>query len=275
MTSRLAGIPITDEQCADFERNGAICLRGVFRDWVYTMAEGIERNMADPGPHATENLQAHEGGRFFDDYCNWQRIPEYRRIIHESPAASIAARAMRSHTAQFFHEHVLVKEATTRKPTPWHQDMPYYFLDGSQTVSFWLPVDPVEDATLRFIAGSHRWSKLVRPVSWASNQDFYGQNSDYLPVPDPDAEPETYTVLEWTLEPGDAVLFHYRTVHGANGNLTGRRRRVLSLRWVGDDVRYAEPPGRASPPFPGHGMTNGQTLREDWFPVLWRETAPA
>ena len=38
--------------------------------------------------------------------------------------------------------------------------------------------------------------------------------------------------------------------------------------WLGDDARYVERPGRTSPPFPGHDMTPGQRLREDWFPIL-------
>ncbi|MEC7141397.1 MAG: phytanoyl-CoA dioxygenase, partial [Pseudomonadota bacterium] len=46
------------------------------------------------------------------------------------------------------------------------------------------------------------------------------------------------------------------------------RRRAFSLRFVGDDARYVERPGRTSPPFPGHDMQPGQRLREDWFPVV-------
>jgi ectoine hydroxylase-related dioxygenase (phytanoyl-CoA dioxygenase family) len=72
------------------------------------------------------------------------------------------------------------------------------------------------------------------------------------------------------MQPGDAVLFDYRCVHGARGNPGGARRRVLSLRFVGDDARYVERPGRTSPPFPGHDMQAGQRLREDWFPTVWR-----
>ena len=71
------------------------------------------------------------------------------------------------------------------------------------------------------------------------------------------------------MQPGDAILFDFRTVHGARGNPAATRRRALSLRWVGDDARYAERPGRTSPPYPGHAMQAGQRLREDWFPVLW------
>lgn len=252
----------------DFERDGAICLRGAMTDWVDTIAAGIERNMREPGEFASENVTGGRG-RFFDDYCNWQRIPEFDRVVRESPAAAIAAAVMRSRTAQFFHEHVLVKEAGTAKETPWHQDLPYYFVDGDQMVSFWIPVDPVEEATLRFISGSHRWGRLVRPVRWADDSTFYqAADDDFIDAPDPDAEPDRYEVREWTLAPGDVVLFHFRTVHGARGNTTRRQRRVLSLRWLGDDTRYIERPGRTSPPFPGHGMETGQRLRPDWFPVI-------
>ena len=168
-----------------------------------------------------------------------------------------------------FHDHVLVKEPGTSKATPWHQDAPYYFVDGEQTVSFWVPVEPVKEATLRCVAGSHLWPKMVLPVRWLSEQNFYAGENDYLPVPDPDAEPDKFKVVEWEMEPGDAVAFHYKTVHGARGNMSERRRRAFSMRWVGDDARYVKRPGRTSPPFPGHDMKDGERLREDWFPVVW------
>ena len=222
--------------------------------------------MAEPGPYAAENLHAHEAGRFFDDYCNWQRIPEFREVIETSDVAAVAAALMQSDRVQLFHDHVLVKEPGTSKPTPWHQDGPYYFVKGRQTVSFWSPLDPVTDATLRCVAGSHMWPKPVLPTRWLSEESFYPDEDAYIPVPDPDAE--GMPIREWALEPGDAVAFHFDTLHGARGNETSDRRRAFSLRLVGDDARYTSRPGRTSPPFPGHDMVEGQRLREDWFPVL-------
>lgn len=258
---------MTPEQISAFQRDGAVVVRGVFSQWLDRMAEGIDANMASPGEYASENAVSE--GRFFDDYCNWTRIPAFEDVIRNSPAAELAAQAMQSDRAQFFHDHVLVKEPSTPKPTPWHQDSPYYFVEGQQTVSMWIPLDPVQEASLRFIAGSHRWEKLVRPVSWADDSDFYDGDHAWTPVPDPDADPSQNQVLEWSMAPGDAVLFDFRTAHGARGNTGRTRRRALSLRWVGDDARFVDRPGRTSPPFPGHGMKAGQLLREDWFPVLW------
>ena len=253
-----------------FQEDGACCLRGLFADWVEELREGVARNMAAPGPYGAENTKPGEAGRFFDDYCNWQRIPEFRRFVLESPAAAIAAQVMGSETAQFFHEHVLVKEPGTAKTTPWHQDIPYYCVEGEQTVSFWMPLDPVPlETSLQIIKGSQRWERLVRPVKWLDDADFYGDDTRYRPVPDPAQDAETYEILSWALEPGDAVLFSYKAAHGAAGNETGQRRRAFSHRWVGDDVRFIERQGRTSPPFPGIDQTSGERLREDWFPVLW------
>ena len=257
---------LTRKHIEDYQNDGAVLVKGLFKDQVDLLRAGVERNMSDPGPYAAENLKEGEGGRFFDDYCNWTRIPEFRAAIDASPAAEVAADLMGSKTVQMFHDHVLVKEPGTSKPTPWHQDGPYYFVEGQQNVSFWSPLDPVTKASLRCVAGSHRWDKPVLPTRWLAETSFYPNEDDYMPVPDPDAA--GMDVREWDMEPGDAVAFNYMTLHGARGNETTSRRRAFSLRLVGDDARYVERPGPTSPPFPGHNMKAGQRLREDWFPIL-------
>ena len=257
---------VDESDVETYRRDGVVLVRGLFADHVETLRAGVARNMAEPGPHAAENLKDGEAGRFFDDYCNWSRIPEFEAVIRESAAAEVAAALMGSRRVQLFHDHVLVKEPGTSKPTPWHQDGPYYFVEGGQTVSFWSPLDPVTDASLRCVRGSHRWPKPVEPRRWLADTSFYPGPDAYIPVPDPDAE--GMDVVEWTMEPGDAVAFDFRTLHGARGNEASSRRRAFSLRLVGDDARYVERPGPTSPPFPGHAMKPGDRLREDWFPVL-------
>ncbi len=265
------GLPaISADDVAAFQRDGAVVIRGAFAEWIDRLREGVERNMQEPGIYAAENVKPEEGqGRFFDDYCNWQRIPEFSAFVTESPAAELAGALIQSVSAQIFHDHVLVKEPGTPKPTPWHQDMPYYCVDGTQTVSYWIPLDPVTtENTLRLVQGSHLWPKLVRPVKWAAGEDFYANEADFMDLPDIDAG--GYDILAPALELGDAIAFSYRTVHGANGNTGSSRRRAFSCRFVGDDVCYIQRPGRTSPPYPGIGQQSGERLREDWFPTVWR-----
>lgn len=259
-------VMVTDDMVQAYQADGAVLVKGLWADWVDDLRAGIEANMANPSPQLMATLKPGEKGRFFDDYCNWQRIPEFERVIRQSQVAEVAARLMQSSRVQLFHDHVLVKEPGTNKPTPWHSDGPYYFVQGKQTVSFWSPLDPVREASLRCVAGSHLWPRDVIPTRWMSETNFYPGDHDYMPVPDPEAE--GMRILEWEMEPGDAVAFHYRTLHGARGNTSANRRRAFSLRLVGDDATYVDRPGPTSPPFPGHGMVPGQRLREDWFPVL-------
>lgn len=259
-------VQITEQMVREYQTDGVVLIRGLWADWVEELRAGIEKDMEDP-TFQMVNLKPGEPGKFFDDYCSWQRIPEFERVIRESRAAEVAAALMGSDRVQVFHDHVLVKEPGTTKPTPWHSDGPYYFVEGRQTVSFWSPLDPVREASLRCVAGSHLWEKDVLPTRWMSQSDFYPDSAKYMPVPDPEAE--GMRILEWEMEPGDAVAFNYRTLHGARGNTTDTRRRAFSLRLVGDDARYVERPGPTSPPFPGHGLVEGQKLREDWFPVIW------
>ena len=261
---------VTQQHIDDYARDGAVLVRGLLAGFVEEIAAGIEMNMSDPGPYAAENLKPGETGRFFDDYCNWTRIPPFDAVIRRSSVAEVAADLMGSDSAQLFHDYVLVKEPGTSKATPWHQDSPYYFVEGQQTLSFWWPVDPVGAASLRCVAGSHLWPRPVLPTRWLSEENFYADEEAYMPVPDPDAE--RMRILEWPLEPGDAVAFDFRVLHGARGNESDIRRRAFSLRLVGDDARYVERPGRTSPPFPGHGMRPGDRLREDWFPTIFRRS---
>ena len=255
---------VSDADAATYQADGVVLVRGLFADHVQSLRAGVAQNMAEPGPFASTNDRAGETGLFFDDYCNWQRIDAFGAAARSPKVIEAAATLMGSKTVQMFHDHVLVKEPGTSMATPWHQDAPYYFVQGQQTVSFWSPLDPVTTATLRCVAGSHQWAKDVVPTRWVSEDAFF--EGDYMPVPDPDAE--GMRIVEFEMEPGDAVAFHYRTLHGARGNQSDTRRRAFSLRLLGDDARYVTRPGPTSPPFPGHDMIEGQRLREDWFPIL-------
>ena len=250
-----------------FERDGVVLIKGLFSEFVDQITSGIDINLSTPGPYAADNLAHGEKGRFFDDYCNWQNIIQFKDTIFNSPAGDVAAQLMKSSQVQLFHEHVLVKEPGTTKPTPWHQDSPYYFVDGSQTVSFWSPMDKVTTASLRCVAGSHKWEQPVLPTKWLNEDSFYKSPDNFRAVPNPDLE--KMSVLEWEMNPGDAVAFNFKVLHGARGNTSSRRRRAFSLRLIGDNVRFIERPGITSPPFPNHGMTSGQRLREDWFPIIF------
>ena len=182
---------------------------------------------------------------------------------------------MQSQTARIFHEHVLVKEPGTSNPTPWHHDQPYYCVDGKQVVSFWIPLDTVPQATCpEFVSGSHAWGKWFLPRKFSGVD--YNHTEEWLePIPDIENQREDYDIRSWDLEPGDAIAFHFLTVHGAPPNKSKKlRRRGFAARWLGDDTTYAQRSGDMSPPFPGleKRLNVGDPLDADEFPQVWPRT---
>jgi ectoine hydroxylase-related dioxygenase (phytanoyl-CoA dioxygenase family) len=154
---------VDEATIAQYRADGCTVVRGLFSPAeVETVRAGIERNLAEPGPLFGVASRDDDPGRFVEDFCNWQRIDEYRRIAFESKAADAAGILMGGSTVRLYHDHMLVKEPGTRQPTPWHQDQPYYNVDGWDNVSMWMPVDPVApESTLEFLAGSHRRGWLM------------------------------------------------------------------------------------------------------------------
>lgn len=252
-----------------FRGDGACVLRVYFKEWVEVLRAGVARNMAEPSAGVKIYRGENGKGRFFGDYCNWDRIAEYRDFIFNSPAAEIGRQLMGSKTVRLFHEHVLVKEAGADVPTPWHQDQPYYCVDGSQTVSLWVPLDQVpRERTLEFAGGSHKWGKYYRPERF--NKTALNENDGLEPVPDINGQRDRFSILGWALEPGDAVAFNYLTLHGAAANKSqNEQRRAFSLRLLGDDVRYAKRDGiNTSPPFRGVTLRHGDMMDAPEFPLL-------
>ncbi len=256
-----------------YQRDGAVVVRGAFGPAHVDLArEAVDANLADLSPRA-KRASAADDGAFVEDFCNWQRIPAIERFIRESPAAAIAAQLMGSTTVRLYHDHMLTKEPGTRQRTPWHQDQPYYNVEGRMNTSMWFPVDPVSrESTLEFVAGSHEGTWYM-PRTFQDNQARWFPEGSLADLPDIEGDPDTHRVLGWALEPGDAVFFNMLTLHGAGG--TDRRRRVISIRFLGDDMVHAPRRWTTSPPFDGleEELPAGAPMDHPLVPLLWGQPA--
>ena len=121
------------------------------------------------------------------------------------------------------------------------------------------------------VAGSHL-GPLYLPRTFLDGKAKWFPEGSLADLPD-DIEglPDEFPIVSWALEPGDAVYFDMRALHGAAGFTGPGRRRVLSLRFLGDDMVHAPRPWETSPPFPGlaEELADGAALDHPMFPVLW------
>jgi ectoine hydroxylase-related dioxygenase (phytanoyl-CoA dioxygenase family) len=268
----MTGLDLDPTRVADFQRDGAVCLRGLLNTrQLALLREGIDANLAAPSPRAKVASRPGDPGHFIEDFCNWQENPAYRQFIFDSPLAEVAAALMHSRTARLYHDHMLTKEPGTTQRTPWHQDQPYYNIAGRQNISFWIPVDPVRrHSTLEFVAGSHLGPWLM-PRSFMDQQAKWFPEGSLADLPDIEGTRASQPILGWAVEPGDVVCFHMLALHAAGGVDGDRRRRVFSVRFLGDDITHAPRPWVTSPAFPGLAdeLPAGAPMDHALFPLLW------
>jgi ectoine hydroxylase-related dioxygenase (phytanoyl-CoA dioxygenase family) len=266
---------ITPDEIECYERDGAICLRGLFDDaWIERMRGAIDR-LLDSERARRGDLTAPGGtGRFNNGSLMWRFDPDFRAFVFESPAAEIARQIMRSRTCRFLYDHMFVKEPQTKERTPWHHDQPYWPVRGDQVCSVWLSLDTVtkETSGLEYIKGSHRWPSRYRPEVWGNGAERWRMlrllDSLEEAIPDIDAARDKYEFLSWDVEPGDCLVHHSLAIHGSSGNASStQRRRAHAPRWLGDDAVYAPAPGSFNLLL-DETLTPGKPLDSDRFPCV-------
>ena len=262
--------PVSQSDIERYAADGAVCIRGAFdADWLARIAEGFERTLAHPSKWFSDHAPEEGAGRFVTDLAMAQHDATFRDFVHESPAAEIVASLLGTQRLNFFFDTMWIKRAGVRKTTNWHQDTPYYTVDGDQMCVLWMPLDPLPPGiALEFVRGSHLWGRWFEPTRTTEGTSWY-EESPYEPVPDVDNERDQFDLISFDMQPGDCVVFHGLTLHGAQGNPLGYDRRAYSSVWLGDDVTWADRPGSSRPRFEGHGLAPGDPVDCEMFPRAW------
>ena len=265
-----------------FKDEGVVRLSNVFSATdLEQLSQGIDQAMASKGRYTRIQSDPDDPGLFFSDYWASDRVNILKSFIADSVAAETAARIMNSNLARFFFDAIWVKEPGTEKKSTWHQDQPYYCVEGNDICIMWIPIDPVSSSvSLRCVKKSHTLGKSFAPIRFTDESGFgrgdrHGAEAGYEVMPDIEND-QRFEILSWDLEPGDCLVFHGMTIHGAPGNNGVNRRRAVSLTWLGDDVRYVARPGEMEPHRPEFdSLQNGDPLPEKYFPTIWNNPDPA
>ena len=239
---------ITPEEVETYHRDGVLLLPGMFdKDWIELLNKGLDANIEAPTRRSRIWYKDTSGRSMFYDHTAWQGIEEYRKFIFNSPAAQICGQLMRSTTINFFFDSVFVRSTGTQFETPWHQDEPYWSVEGYDACSIWMPLGPVKRKNaLSFVPGSHRLKTVFKQYNFGDLNPVRKKNVDQVDFsdiaeqefPDINADPKRFGVVSWDMQAGDCIAFNGRTMHGGSGKLDDDcELRVFTTKWVGDDVR--------------------------------------
>jgi len=274
---------------ADYGTHGAVHLPGFLgNDALARLQDVVDAataaiNRPRTADQASSCLRS--DGRLAIRYL-WRDSADLRQVLLQRAIAQPVARIIGSKTLRFWFDLTFVHFATeTGKAgmgTPWHHDVPIFSFKGDLMPSLWLALTPAHStlSRLMFIDGSHR-----------TNQGYYrspelkkpapGEQDGFVDLPDFDAliASGDARMLTWDCQPGDAILLHPCTIHGAlghDGNGKHPRRIAMTTRWLGDDVRFLPHSYDRARQQPAIAQTNlmlGQRPHGEWFPLVYDGSA--
>lgn len=281
---------ISQEQIDAYRRDGAVHIKGVLNsEELGWLEQGLEEGHANPSEMFSRYGGTGGIGETVVDQFPSQRSHSLRKLMENGPMARLAAEAMGTPSAQLVLDQMFYKDPGQILPTPWHQDTPFLRVRGHDMARVWLTCDPSpRDVTVQVVRGSHLWN-VVYDTSGAapsgiekgdegSGFTYNGIGDDRLPpVPDIEGNRDSFDILGWDVEPGDAVIFHGNILHGTSGVPNHPHpRRAFATMWGGPNLRFQGemahgmplPSGDSAQAVP-HGAAIGDY--PDVFPVYWRD----
>ena len=265
----------TGEQRDSYARNGVVCLRGAFDPlWLAVASDAIDQGIANPGPMFVDYSAQTNPGTYFGDFWTWQKAPAMRDFIFESPAARIAGELMDVPSVMLVTDNWLVRKAGAINRAPWHHDAPYFDLDGIWCV-LWMALEPVSRSEgITVIQGSHTWNRRFMPESFEGTGPKAEPDGVYERTPDFSRMSGGGKRVDYTLQPGDCLVFDSHTVHGVSHTAPAEhtiRRFTLRLAdgeavyrrrgsWTRDMTDFLESE---------YGLIEGGRYCCDLLPILW------
>ena len=137
----------------------------------------------------------------------------------------------------------------------------------------WIPIDPVpRESTLEFVGASHL-GPWFQPRTFLDNKSKWFPEGSLEELAADEEIRKNNQIFGWEMQPGDIVVFNMLTLHSSKGVLKNQRRRVFSVRFIGDDVTFAPRPWPTSPDFPGlnEEIRAGSPMDYPFFPIVYEQ----
>lgn len=241
------GDPPRAEVSERFQRDGHVMVRAALTGPV------LRRARADAEAEVARVLAAPDEGARPAEGTGWQqedyvgvlevhrRSPALREVVCSPVLARLAAAALGVPAVRLLYDQLFAKPPGALF-TPWHQDEVYWPVDTSQviadggigTVRLWLSLTPLPASVggLRFADGSHQLGAIDVEGSVTPSGTPATVVIDGNPVPVSD---------HGAFEAGDATLHAGYTLHGSRGNRSAQTRCGVTVAYVPDGARVAEP----------------------------------
>lgn len=207
----------------------------------------FEWSLENPSPRAVRGDEP-DGTIYRIDNDHPDALSVYADLARALPFADLLKQAWDSEHIWFLAEETFWKKGNAGR-TVWHQDTSYSHWAGEHIVNCWMSFDSVPKShSLEVIRSSHHGT--LYDGSAFDPEDptapLWGDQLDPpLPrLPDIEreraADPNSWDVVSYDVEPGDVILVHPSSLHGgAPVDESFGERRTLVLRYFGDDAVWS------------------------------------
>lgn len=259
--------PLTEEQIAFYQENGFIQLDGVLTpEELEAVRQAVDEAVTQPLKYAIHNSAGRSDyEKVFVQKVNlWRDHEGVREFVHSSRLAEIARRLARARAVRLWHDHALIKmPGNDSRPSPWHQDLPYWPMNEEGALSCWMALDDVDETNgcMSFIPKSHRVGRLPG-INLVTPQDIFSM------IP-----PEKQNVIEKQpyvarMRAGSCTFHNGLTFHYAPPNRSERPRRAMIIIYMIDGTTYNGKRHICTDPL---NLEIGAPLEGDFFPLLASE----
>ncbi len=166
----------------------------------------------------------------------WLQSEIAKEFVFSKKLARIATDLMGVRGVRLYHDQALYKEPSGGI-TPWHADQYYWPLSNMNTCTVWIPFQytPLEMGPLSFAVGSHRF-EYGRDLGISDESEAKLQKA---------LAAQNFPYEESLFDLGE-VSYHYGwCYHRAGPNTSKLSRSVMTVIYMDEDIRVAEPANEA------------------------------
>ncbi len=228
-------IQLSDELIQQFRKEGHALTRHLLSPEEAAQYRDVIVAAADKYNTEKRKLEDRDTyGKAFLQIMNlWRHDEDVKKFVLAKRMAKVAADLLGVDNVRIYHDQALFKEAGGG-PTPWHQDQYYWPIDTPKTITMWMPLVDIniEMGMLTFASKSQNKGRIFNhEISDESEKEF----AQYV------ADNGFEVTRAAEMKAGDATWHYGYTIHNAPGNLSQKRREVMTIIYMADGARVTEP----------------------------------
>jgi len=260
---------LTGKQVSFFNENGFLAGIKMLEDEQVNFLRNELSEVADTNHPAHSfyyefhsNESADPSTILFHALGAWRIGPGFHDVLWNPRFLVAASQLLGNVPVRFWHDQLFWKPAKKGGVVAWHQDYSYWTRTKPVAhLTCWCGLDDAtkENGCLQYIAGSHRWGLLPKPVLAGEIQEI----RDFLN----DEQKKQFDHPQYAeVKAGEAIFHHSLTLHGSGENKSDKPRRAFVINAFADGVisDSNEPLLEGVPVVP-----KGEKMQGQFFPLLY------